>query len=135
MRGQIARFTAPVVASVVLVMALPTQALASAPWNAGCPNTPSSNVCIYRDWHWEGQFGHMGGDNLSYVGETFPSSTYPVDDGVSSNKNLYVSLDVKWPEHPNYGGAFLCTQSGTGFYYVGITWNDRISSHDVVGSC
>lgn len=135
MDARIARSVAPVLFAVVLMMALPTYALASAPWSAGCPDgAPTSKVCIYRDWHWEGAYGNMGGDNLSYVGETYPSSTYNVNDSISSTKNLYPTLDVRWWTDINHQGIAQCSQAGTGYYFVG-SLQDNFSSHDVLGSC
>lgn len=125
------RITAPVVASIMLMMAVPGHALASAPWDPGCPAGPTSKVCIYEHWEWTGSYGNMGGDNLSYVGETFPSSTTEVNNQISSTKNLYSSLDVRWYQGTNWGGLHLCTNSGTGHYTLGWA-NDTYSSHDVV---
>jgi Peptidase inhibitor family I36 len=128
----LSRSTAFVVA-ILLITALPRTALASAPWSAGCSGGTGSNyVCIYSDWHWEGNFGHTTSSDLSYVGETYPSSTYAVNDSVSSNKNLWSGLDVKWYVGANYSGDYLCSNSGQGWYYVGVLWNDAFSSHNVV---
>lgn len=136
MRSPVSRFTAPVIASALLMLALPTHALASAPWSAGCPDgSPTSKVCIFSDWHWEGNYGNMGGDNPNYYGETYPSSTMGVNDSVSSTKNLYSSLDVRWHIHANYQGVAQCTDGGEGYYFVGFGgFNDNYSSHNVESS-
>jgi hypothetical protein len=128
---------AAVLFAVTLAAIAPTAAFASAPWLADCSGTPSSSqICIYRDWHWEGSVAHMSGDNLSYASETWPSSTNAVEDSVSSTKNLYGSLQVRWYDGRNFTGGYICNTPNTGFYYVGIFSNDAFSSHDVTaGAC
>lgn len=129
------RFIVPLGLAAWLQLALPVTALASAPWIAGCSGQPSSTrLCIYIDWHWEGTIAQMSGDNASYDGETWPSSTYGVNNSISSNKNLYSTLDILWYEG-YLAGQWQCLNSNTGYYYVGLEFNDHFSSHDVVGAC
>jgi hypothetical protein len=121
--------------AAALATATPRAAFASAPWSADCSGVlSSSQVCIYRDWHWEGNIAHMSGDNYSYQDETWPSSTYWVEDSVSSTKNLYGSLQVRWYVGRQLSGGWICDQPNGGFYYVGWNWNDLMSSHDVTGA-
>lgn len=134
MAALVHRLVAPFLFSLALMLALPATAFGSAPWIAGCSGQPSSSqLCIYRDWHWEGAYGHMSGDNFDYTGETYPSSTYLVDNSISSNKNLYGSLDIRWWWGDVYKA--VCTQSNTGIYQFAWFENDQISFHDVVGAC
>lgn len=127
---------AAVVFAVALATVAPSTAFASAPWLANCSGTPSSSqVCIYRDWHWAGNVAHMSGDNYSYQYETWPSApSYLVEDSVSSTKNLYGSLNVRWYDDRELHGGFICNTPNSGFYDVGIFSNDKFSSHDVTGA-
>lgn len=126
---------AAAVLAVALLAVAPPSAFASAPWTGGCSGTPSSSqVCIYSDWHWTGNIAHMSGDNFSYAGETWPSSTAAVEDSVSSTKNLYGGQQVRWYDDRELHGGFICNTPNSGFYYVGVFSNDKFSSHDVTGA-
>jgi hypothetical protein len=123
--------------AVLLATLLPRAAFASAPWSSDCANYANSNqVCIYRDWYWAGNIAHMSGSNFSYDGETWPSSTYAVNDSISSTKNLYGSYRVRWWRDTNWGGGYTCNNANEGWYWLPLYWNDVISSHEVTsGNC
>lgn len=112
---------------------------ASAPWSSDCPNTAGSNkLCIYRDKDFLGARGNMAGSNSSYSGETYPSSSYAVNDSISAVKNLYSSRDVTWHHEPLQGGAGFCVDSNVVVSWVGLFSNDAFSSHQVAsddGAC
>lgn len=133
------RFAVPVILGLVLAGGLPSAALASAPWLSGCSGAANSNyLCIFRDRDLQGAFGHMAGSNSSYVGETYPSSTYNVDNSVSSAENLYGSKDVTWHWGINNSGNGFCVNPNTAVLWVGLYDNDVFSSHEVAndnGAC
>lgn len=124
-----------VATAILLATVLPRAAYASAPWSSDCAGT-SGTVCIYRDSGWSGNIAHMSGNNFDYSGETWPSSTNPVNDSVSSTKNFYGSSRVRWWTAAGYSGSFLCNNPGEGFTWIGLAWNDAFSSHEIVaGNC
>ena len=125
---------AVVVYAIALATAAPRTALASAPWLSNCSGAPSSSqVCIYRDWHWEGNIAHVSGDVYTYQDTTWPSSTYWVEDSVSSTKNLYGSSQVRWYVGRQLTLGYQCNNANEGFYYNG-SYSDTYSSHDVTGA-
>ena len=122
---------AVVVYAILLATAAPRTAFASAPWLANCSGVASSDqVCIYRDWHWEGNIAHVAGDVYNYQDTTWPSSTYWVEDSVSSTKNLWDDHRVRWYVGRNWTLGYQCNQPNEGFYYNG-SYSDTYSSHDV----
>jgi Peptidase inhibitor family I36 len=138
MSRRIKRIAIPTILGLLLASALPNTAGASAPWSAGCSGTANSEyLCIYRDRDFAGAFGHMAGSNASYSGETYPSSTYDVNDSISSNMNLYGSHDVVWYNGVNYSGTPFCVDQNTAVSWVGLFSNDAFSSHIVAvsGTC
>jgi hypothetical protein len=125
------RLIVAVLLSLVLVSLWPSAALGSAPWLSGCSQQGGSNyLCIYRDSELHGSVGHMAGSNSSYVGETYPSSDYNVDNSVSSMMNLYSSKDVTWHWNTNNSGTAFCLDSNVAALLIG-TSNDKFSSHQV----
>jgi hypothetical protein len=122
--------------ALLLAMALPLTAMASAPWSSECTGT---NLCIFLDTNYNGNAAHMAGSNLSYAGETWPSSNTLVEDSVSSMKNHYTNTRIRWWKGRNYTGGYVCLNQNSGFTSLGIGpfgFNDTISSHELTsGAC
>jgi hypothetical protein len=132
MTGPFRRLAVPLVLGLLLSTAFSGWASATYPWVSGCSGYAGSNyLCIYRDRDLQGAYGHMAGSNASYVGEDYPSSTYDVDNSVSSAMNLYGSKDVIWHHNINNQGTAYCLDSNVAALWVGLFDNDVFSSHAV----
>jgi hypothetical protein len=125
-----ARLAVPLLLALALVGGVTGVAVASAPWIADCSGGANSNyVCVFSDRDLAGWKGHMSGSNISYASETYPGGTYPVNDTISSTKNLYGSNDAVWYHEASYSGSNVCVPSNNALLWVGLFHNDAFSSH------
>lgn len=129
-----------IVLATLVVIALPLSAMASAPWGSDCDGVlSSSKLCIFLDTNYNGNIAHMSGSNLSYAGQTWPSTNTYVEDSISSMKNLYSNTRIRWWKGRNYTDSYVCLNQNSGFTSLGIGpfgFNDTISSHELTsGLC
>lgn len=123
------------IVGILLATAAPRTAFASAPWSADCNYNWSANrVCIFSDWHFEGNRGNMAGSNYDYAGEDYPSSTNDVNDSISSMKNLYSGSRVRWWDGPQNTFYYYCSVSNSAVWEMSFLYNDHFSSHEVTGA-
>jgi hypothetical protein len=110
---------------VAIVGAFPSAALA---WDASCV---TGDVCVWIDRDFGLPLASQVGPNNNYSGQQYPNSPSYINDSASSVANYYTDKDIVF-YHDAYGsGSTLCVDSWYQYSWVGLSNNDKFSSHSV----
>jgi hypothetical protein len=112
---------------------------------AGTPNCPYYNFCLWHDTGFNGGRYNWSGSDSNLCNDYYVGTNTTVCDSESSAQNNGSPAtydDVRAYYYLNYGGASLCVPRGAAYSDLGVfltpygnTWNNNIESYRWVTSC
>lgn len=112
---------------------------------AGTPDCPYYNFCLWHDTSFNGGRYNWSGSDSNLCNDYYEGTTTTVCDSESSAQNHGSPGgydDVRVYYYTGFGGASLCIPQGTSYYNLGLfgtpygtTWDNNIESYKWVTSC